>query len=73
MLGGDDVCLAYPLDRKASAAVRAAHWDLYRRFRGLLHTPNGRWEIADLGKAEIERRAALCAPYVTPPKKLVSK
>jgi hypothetical protein len=67
-LGGDDVALRYPLNPKASEAERTAAWDLYRRFRGLLHTPNGRWEIADLEKAEIERRAALCAPYVAPPK-----
>lgn len=37
--------------------------DMYRRFRGLLHTPNGRWEIATKSAAQIEVMAALCQPY----------
>lgn len=37
--------------------------DLYRRWRGLLHTPNGRWEIATMPAAAIEDAARKCEPY----------
>lgn len=37
--------------------------DLYRRFRGLLHTPNGRWEIATMDGPAIEAKARACEPY----------
>lgn len=49
-------------------APRAKDRDLYRRWRGLLHTPTGRWEVATLGRAEIEAMAAKCEPYVAPKK-----
>lgn len=68
-LGGADVCLRIPLDPKATPAAKTAAVDLYKRFRGLLHTPNGRWEIADMTAAEIETAARACKPYVPPIKR----
>jgi hypothetical protein len=64
--GGADPCLRIPLDPKASKEEKAAAVDLYRRFRGLLHSPTGRWEIADMTAAAIVATARTCEPYVDP-------
>lgn len=49
--GGVDVCR------------RSVDRDLYARFRGLLHTATGRWDIATMSPAEIEAAARLCEPW----------
>ncbi len=49
--GGLDIC------------PRSKNADAYRRWRGLLHTQTGRWEIATMSHAEIEAAAARCEPY----------
>lgn len=49
--GGTDVC------------QRSVSKSLYTRFRGLLHTPTGRWDISTMSPAEIEAAAALCEPW----------
>lgn len=56
--GGVDVCVRTKESR-----------DLYRRFRGLLHTPTGRWDISAMSPEEIEAAAARCDPWVDPQRK----
>lgn len=57
VLGGTDV------------APRMESKDLYARWRGLLHTPTGRWQVATMADDDIEQLARSCQPWVDPPRR----
>lgn len=63
ILGGVEVCLRTPLSPKATKEEKTAALDLYRRFRSLLHSSTGRWDISAMSPTEIEAAARLCEPY----------